>query len=158
MVMCIEFYKYGGLEVFQIVEFMLVELVEYEIQVENKVIGINFIDIYICSGFYLFLLLFVGLGIEVVGVVSKVGNGVEYICVGDCVVYVQLMFGVYSFVYNVFVDKVVILFDVIFFEQVVVFFFKGLIVFYLLCKIYEVKFDEFFLFYVVVGGVGLIVC
>lgn len=61
---------------------------ENEIQVENKVIGINFIDIYICSGFYLLLLLFSGLGIEVVGIVSKVGSGVKYIKVGDCVVYV----------------------------------------------------------------------
>lgn len=158
MVICIEFLKYGGLEVFQVVEFMLCDFVEYEIQVENKVIGINYIDIYVCSGFYLLLLLLSGLGIEVVGIVSKVGYGVMYIKVGDWVVYVQLVFGVYSMVYNVLVDKVVVLLDVIFFEQVVVLFFKGLMVWYLLCKIYEIKFDEMFLFYVVVGGVGLIVC
>ena len=45
----IEFHKHGGPEVLQTVEFTPAEPAEHEIQVENKAIGINFIDTYIRS-------------------------------------------------------------------------------------------------------------
>ncbi len=48
----IEFHKHGGPEVLQAVEFTPTEPAEHEIQVENKAIGINFIDTYIRSGLY----------------------------------------------------------------------------------------------------------
>lgn len=40
----IEFHKHGGPEVLQAVEFTPADPAENEIQVENKAIGINFID------------------------------------------------------------------------------------------------------------------
>ena len=43
----IEFHKHGGPEVLQAVEFTPADPAENEIQVENKAIGINFIDTYI---------------------------------------------------------------------------------------------------------------
>ena len=46
----IEFHKHGGPEVLQTVEFTPADPAENEIQVENKAIGINFIDTYIRSG------------------------------------------------------------------------------------------------------------
>ncbi|SQD07600.1 quinone oxidoreductase, NADPH-dependent [Escherichia coli] len=46
----IEFHKHGGPEVLQAVEFTPADPAENEIQVENKAIGINFIDTYIRSG------------------------------------------------------------------------------------------------------------
>ena len=48
----IEFHKHGGPEVLQAVEFTPADPAENEIQVENKAIGINFIDTYIRSGLY----------------------------------------------------------------------------------------------------------
>ena len=42
----IEFHKHGGPEVLQAVEFTPADPAENEIQVENKAIGINFIDVY----------------------------------------------------------------------------------------------------------------
>lgn len=48
----IEFHKHGGPEVLQTVEFTPAEPAEHEIRVENKAIGINFIDTYIRSGLY----------------------------------------------------------------------------------------------------------
>ncbi len=80
----IEFHKHGGPEVLQTVEFTPAEPAEHEIQVENKAIGINFIDTYIRSGLYPPPSLPAGLGTEAAGVVSKVGNGVEHIRVTCC--------------------------------------------------------------------------
>ena len=46
----IEFSKHGGPEVLQAVEFTPRDPAEHEIQVENKAIGINYIDTYVRSG------------------------------------------------------------------------------------------------------------
>lgn len=154
----IEFHKHGGPEVLQAVEFTPTEPAEHEIQVENKAIGINFIDTYIRSGLYPPPSLPAGLGTEAAGVVSKVGNGVEHIRVGDRVVYAQSTLGAYSSVHNVPADKAAILPDAISFEQAAASFLKGLTVFYLLRKTYEIKPDEPFLFHAAAGGVGLIAC
>ncbi len=43
----IEFSKHGGPEVLQAVEFTPRDPAEHEIQVENKAIGINYIDTYV---------------------------------------------------------------------------------------------------------------
>lgn len=48
----IEFSKHGGPEVLQAVEFTPRDPAEHEIQVENKAIGINYIDTYVRSGLY----------------------------------------------------------------------------------------------------------
>lgn len=85
----IEFHKHGGPEVLQAVEFTPADPAENEIQVENKAIGINFIDTYIRSGLYPPPSLPSGLGTEAAGIVSKVGSGVKHIKAGDRVVYAQ---------------------------------------------------------------------
>lgn len=97
-------------------------------KVENKAIGINFIDTYIRSGLYPPPSLPAGTGTEAAGVVSKVGNGVEHIRVGDRVVYAQSTLGAYSSVHNVTADKAAILPDAISFEQAAASFLKGLTV------------------------------
>jgi len=48
----IEFHQHGGPDVLKAVEFTPAEPQENEIQVENKAIGINYIDTYIRSGLY----------------------------------------------------------------------------------------------------------
>lgn len=121
----IEFHKHGGPEVLQTVEFTPAEPAEHEIRVENKAIGINFIDTYIRSGLYPPPSLPAGTGTEAAGVVSKVGNGVEHIRV----VYAQSTLGAYSSVHNVTADKAAILPDAISFEQAAASFLKGLTVF-----------------------------
>ena len=148
----IEFHQHGGPEVLQAVEFMPKDPAEHEIQVENKAIGINYIDTYIRSGLYPPPSLPSGLGTEAAGVVSKVGSGVKHIKAGDRVVYAQSALGAYSTVHNVPADKAAILPDAISFEQAAASFLKGLTVYYLLRKTYEIKAGEPF------GGVGLIAC
>lgn len=85
----IEFHKHGGPDVLKAVEFTPVDPAENEIQVENKAIGINYIDTYIRSGLYPPPSLPSGLGTEAAGVVSKVGSKVTHIKAGDRVVYAQ---------------------------------------------------------------------
>ena len=154
----IEFHKHGGPDVRKAVEFTPADPAEHEIQVENKAIGINYIDTYIRSGLYPPPSLPSGLGTEAAGVVSKVGSKVTHISVGDRVVYAQSMLGAYSSVHNVPADKAAILPDAISFEQAAASFLKGLTVFYLLRKTYEIQPGEPFLFHAAAGGVGLIAC
>ncbi|WFF16430.1 alcohol dehydrogenase catalytic domain-containing protein [Klebsiella pneumoniae] len=142
----------------QAVEFTPRDPAEHEIQVENKAIGINYIDTYVRSGLYPPPSLPSGLGTEAAGIVSKVGHGVTHIKVGDRVVYAQSALGAYSTVHNVLADKAAVLPDAISFEQAAASFLKGLTVWYLLRKTYEIKPDEMFLFHAAAGGVGLIAC
>jgi len=154
----IEFHQHGGPDVLQALEFTPKDPAEHEIQVENKAIGINYIDTYIRSGLYPPPSLPSSLGTEAAGVVSKVGNGVKHIKAGDRVVYAQSALGAYSPVHNVPADKAAILPDAISFEQAAASFLKGLTVYYLLRKTYEIKAGEPFLFHAAAGGVGLIAC
>lgn len=154
----IEFHQHGGPDVLQALEFTPKDPAEHEIQVDNKAIGINYIDTYIRSGLYPPPSLPSGLGTEAAGVVSKVGSGVKHIKAGDRVVYAQSALGAYSTVHNVPADKAAILPDAISFEQAAASFLKGLTVYYLLRKTYEIKAGEPFLFHAAAGGVGLIAC
>ena len=154
----IEFHQHGGPDVLKAVEFTPAEPQENEIQVENKAIGINYIDTYIRSGLYPPPSLPSGLGTEAAGVVTKVGRSVQHIKAGDRVVYAQSALGAYSSVHNVIADKAALLPDGISFEQAAASFLKGLTVYYLLRKTYEIKPGEPFLFHAAAGGVGLSAC
>lgn len=154
----IEFSKHGGPEVLNAVEFTPSAPGENEVQVENKAIGINYIDTYIRSGLYPPPSMPSGLGTEAAGVVSQIGSNVTHIKAGDRVVYAQSGLGAYSSVHNVPADKVALLPAAISYEQAAASFLKGLTVFYLLRKTYEIKPGEAFLFHAAAGGVGLIAC
>ena len=154
----IEFSKHGGPDVLNAVEFTPNAPAENEVQVENKAIGINYIDTYIRSGLYPPPSLPSGLGTEAAGVVSQVGSNVKHIKIGDRVVYAQSGLGAYSSVHNVAADKVALLPAAISYEQAAASFLKGLTVYYLLRKTYEIKPGEPFLFHAAAGGVGLIAC
>ena len=154
----IEFSKHGGPEVLNAVEFTPSAPGENEVQVENKAIGINYIDTYIRSGLYPPPSMPSGLGTEAAGVVSQVGSNVKHIKIGDRVVYAQSGLGAYSSVHNVAADKVALLPAAISYEQAAASFLKGLTVYYLLRKTYEIKPGEPFLFHAAAGGVGLIAC
>lgn len=147
----------GGPEVLQVVEFTPQDPAAGEVQIENKAIGINYIDTYVRSGLYPAALPS-GLGTEAAGVVRKVGAGVSRLKAGDRVVYAQSSLGAYSELHNVNAEKVALLPDAISFEQGAASFLKGLTVHYLLRQTYEIKPDETFLFHAASGGVGLIAC
>ena len=154
----IQFSQHGGPEVLQTVEFTPNPPADNEVQVENKAIGINYIDTYIRSGLYPPPSLPSGLGTEAAGIVSKIGRHVTHLAVGDRVVYAQSGLGAYSTLHNVPAAKAAKLPDAISFEQAAASFLKGLTVYYLLRKTYNIKAGETFLFHAAAGGVGLIAC
>src|SRR5476651_1293978 len=154
----IQFSATGGPEVLQYVDFQPQDPAAGEVQVENKAIGINYIDTYMRSGLYPTASLPSGLGTEAAGVVSKIGSTVTGIKVGDRVVYAQSALGAYSEIHNVPQEKIALLPNAISFEQAAASFLKGLTVYYLLRLTHNVKAGETFLFHAAAGGVGLIAC
>lgn len=154
----IQFTQNGGPEVLQFTDFTPNFPASGEVQVENKAIGINYIDTYIRSGLYPTAARPCGLGTEAAGIISAVGAGVTQWQVGDRVVYAQSALGAYSTVHNVPADKVAKIPDAISFEQAAACFLKGLTVFYLLRKTFPIKATDTFLFHAAAGGVGLIAC
>lgn len=157
MVKRIQISQHGAPDVMQLVDFDPADPAPGEVQVENKAIGINYIDTYVRSGLYPAALP-AGLGTEAAGRVTRVGAGVTVVKPGDRVVYAQSALGAYSEVHNVPVEKVALLPDAISFEQAAASFLKGLTVHYLLRQTYIVQPGEMFLFHAAAGGVGLIAC
>ncbi|WP_323097943.1 NADPH:quinone reductase, partial [Serratia marcescens] len=153
-----QFSAVGGPEVLQYVDFTPLDPAAGEVQIENKAIGINYIDTYVRSGLYAPASLPSGLGTEAAGVVVKVGAGVSAIKPGDRVVYAQSSLGAYSEIHNVPEEKVALLPHNLSFEQGAASFLKGLTVHYLLRQTHEVQPGEVFLFHAAAGGVGLIAC
>ncbi|MCX8958799.1 quinone oxidoreductase [Erwinia psidii] len=153
----IQISQHGGPEVMQVIDVDLPDPAAGEVVVENKAIGINYIDTYIRSGLYPATLP-AGLGTEAAGVVKSVGAGVTTLKVGDRVVYAQSAPGAYSEYHAVHSDKLVLLPEAISFEQAAASFLKGLTVYYLLRQTYVVQPEEIFLFQAAAGGVGLIAC
>lgn len=154
----IQFSQTGGAEVLEWVEYQPAELSDNQIRVENRAIGINYIDTYVRSGLYPPPHLPSGLGTEAAGVVISVGSGVSRFKPGDRVVYAQAALGAYSEIHHVDQDKAVLLPDAISFEQAAASFLKGLTVHYLLRQVYVIQPGEIFLFHAAAGGVGLIAC
>ncbi|MEM6162550.1 quinone oxidoreductase [Erwinia sp. P6884] len=153
----IQISQHGGPEVMELVEVSLPDPAAGEVVVENKAIGINYIDTYIRSGLYPASLPS-GLGTEAAGVVKSVGDGVTAVKPGDRVVYAQSALGAYSEYQAVSADKLALLPECISFEQAAASFLKGLTVHYLLRQTYVVQPDEVFVFQAAAGGVGLIAC
>lgn len=154
----IEIIANGGPEVMDYVEFIPKDPAHGEVQVENKAIGVNFIDTYIRSGFYQTASLPTGLGNEAAGFITKVGSGITNLNVGDRVVYAQSALGAYASVHNVLAQKIIRLPDAISFHEAASSFLKGLTVYYLLHQTYALKSNEIFLFHAAAGGVGHIAC
>lgn len=154
----IQFSTTGGPEVLQYLDFIPADPAAHEVQVENKAIGINYIDTYIRSGLYPPPHFPCGLGTEAAGTVTKIGSAVSAIKIGDRVVYAQSALGAYSEVHNVAAEKIALLPEQISFEQAAASFLKGLTVYYLLHQTHKVNAGEVFLFHAAAGGVGLIAC
>lgn len=126
-----------------------------EVQIEQKAVGLNFIDIYFRTGLYSNPLPH-GLGFEGSGVVTAVGSEVTHLKVGDRVAYGQSPIGAYALVRNVPAFQVVKLPDGISFEEAAAIMLKGLTAWYLLRQTYRVQEGETILLHAAAGGVGLI--
>ena len=151
----IEIKKHGEPSVMEWVDTVVEAPAAHEVQIEQKAIGLNFIDIYFRTGLYDNPLPH-GLGFEASGVVTAVGSEVEHLKVGDRVAYGQSPLGAYALVRNVPGFQVVKLPDEISFEEGAAIMLKGLTAWYLLRQTYRVQAGETILLHAAAGGVGLI--
>jgi NADPH2:quinone reductase len=153
----IQFQQTGGPEVLELVDTEIRAPGPGEVQVTNRAIGVNFIDIYFRTGLYPTELPST-MGTEGAGVIAAVGAGVDDFAAGDRVAYVMGPTGAYADAITLASEHVVPLPDNIGFETAAASLLKGLTVQYLLCQTYAVAEGDTLLFHAAAGGVGSIAC
>ena len=151
----VEINKTGGTEVLEIKEITLDKPGSEEVQIEQKAIGLNYIDTYHRSGLYP-LTLPIGLGLEGAGIITDVGENVKDFKVGDKISYAGIPLGSYSTHRNYPTKNLVKVPDAIDLEVAATLMTKGLTTFYLLHKTFPVKSGQTILFHAAAGGVGQI--
>ena len=151
----VEIKKTGGTEVLEIKDITLSKPEPEEVSIEQKAIGLNFIDTYHRSGLYP-LKLPIGLGLEGAGIITEVGKNVKNFNVGDKISYAGIPLGSYSTHRNYPTKNLVKVPENVDLEVAATLMTKGLTTFYLLHKTYPVKSGETILFHAAAGGVGQI--
>ena len=152
MVKAVRIYEAGGPEVMQWEEVALDAPGPGMVTVENRAIGLNYIDTYHRSGLYP-LPLPCGIGVEGAGEVQAVGEGVD-LKVGDRVAYCSAGLGSYAQAINLPASRLVKIPDGIDFEQAAACLLKGQTTEYLLQRTYPLQAGETCLFHAAAGGVG----
>jgi NADPH2:quinone reductase len=149
----IEINKTGGTEVLEIKNITLSKPEPEEVTIEQKAIGLNYIDTYHRSGLYP-LKLPIGLGLEGAGIITDVGDNVKDFKVGDRISYAGIPLGSYSRHRNYPTKNLVKVPDGIDLEVAATLMTKGLTTFYLLHKTFPVKSGQTILYHAAAGGVG----
>ena len=147
--------KTGGPEVIELQDIILEKPDEHEVTIEQKAIGLNYIDTYHRSGLYP-LKLPIGLGLEGAGIITDVGSKVENFKAGDKVAYASIPLGSYATHRNFPASKLVKIPDGVDLEVAATLMTKGLTTYYLLHQTYKVKSGDTILFHAAAGGVGQI--
>ena len=151
----VEINKTGGAEVLEIKDISLSKPGPEEVTIEQKAIGLNYIDTYHRSGLYP-LKLPISLGLEGAGIITDKGENVKNFKVGDKISYAGIPLGSYSTHRNYPTKNLVKVPDNIDLEVAATLMTKGLTTYYLLHRTYPVKSEEIILFHAAAGGVGQI--
>ena len=154
MVKAVRIEATGGPEVMQLVDVDPGPPGAGMVTVANRAIGLNFIDIYHRSGQYP-IPLPSGLGMEGAGVVTAVGDGVEF-APGDRVAYCSAGFGAYAEALNLPASRLVPIPAGIDFETAAAVMLKGQTTEYLLQRTWPLQAGQTCLFHAAAGGVGLL--
>jgi len=149
--------KNGGPEVLEIKNVDTKDPRPDQVLIEQKAIGLNYIDTYHRTGMYP-LPLPTGIGLEAAGVIKKIGSKVKDFSIGDMVAYAGVPLGAYAEERIYSADKLIKLPDGITAETAASIMTKGLTVYYLLYKTFPVKSNDTVLFHAAAGGVGQIFC
>ena len=149
--------KTGGPEVLKIETIDLGKTGPEEVLIEQKAIGLNFIDTYHRSGLYP-IELPSGIGAEGSGIIKKIGSKVKNFSIGDRVAYAGTPLGAYSSERNYPTKNLVKVPEEIDFGVAATLMTKGLTAYYLLCKTYPISSNETLLFHAAAGGLGQIFC
>ena len=147
----------GGPEVLKLKDIKLSDPKSGEVLINQKAIGLNYIDTYHRSGLYP-VPLPSGIGLEGAGIIEKVGPDTNGFREGDKVTYAAAPIGSYAS-HRIYPTKSLIKVpEGIDLEIVAAIMTKGLTTFYLLHKTYKVKSGQTILFHAAAGGVGQIFC
>jgi NADPH2:quinone reductase len=126
-----------------------------EVRIEQRAIGVNFLDTYYRSGSYPWPSTPLIPGAEAAGVVDAVGSGVRDIAVGDRVAYIMQV-GAYRTRRNVPAERLVKLPASVDFDIAASIMLKGLTTQFLLTSCYPVRAGDTVLVHAAAGGVGLL--
>ena len=149
--------KAGGPEVLKIETIELDKTDPEEVLIEQKAIGLNFIDTYHRSGLYP-IELPSGIGAEGSGIIKKIGSKVKDFSIGDHIAYAGAPLGAYSSERNYPTKNIVKIPKEINFDVAATLMTKGLTAYYLLNKTYPISSNETLLFHAAAGGLGQIFC
>ena len=154
----IRVHEYGGPEVLRCDEIEVPSPGPGQVRLRHTAIGVNFIDTYHRSGLYPVEEFPAVLGMESVGVVTAVGDGVEGLSVGDRVATCTAGRGGYASERLADAAALVRPPTHIDDQQVAAVLLKGLTVQYLIRQTHALASGETILVHAAAGGVGLILC
>lgn len=154
MVKAVQIEATGGPEVMNLMDVEVDVPGSGMVTVENRAIGLNYIDTYHRSGLYP-LALPTGIGLEGAGEISAVGPDVD-LKVGDRVVYFAAGFGAYAQALNLPAARLIKVPEGIDLDIAAAVALKGATTEYLLQRTYALQAGETCLFHAAAGGVGLI--
>jgi NADPH2:quinone reductase len=157
MTKAIRIHQTGGAEVLNWEEISVGDPGQGQVRLRQTACGLNYIDVYGRTGMYPVGDLPATLGMEAVGVVEAIGDGVEGLAIGDRVAY-PMHLGAYAESRLIDADKLIKIPDSINDETAAAMMLKGLTAHYLLHRTYPVQSGDTILVYAAAGGVGLILC
>jgi len=152
----IRIHRPGGPEVMQWEPVEVGEPGPGQVRLRQEAVGLNYIDVYHRTGLYPQQVPFTP-GVEGAGIVEAVGDGVDWLKIGDRVAYAGPI-GSYAEERLIAADKLVKLSDSISTEQAAAMMLQGMTAHMLLRSVHKVKPGETILIHAAAGGVGLIVC
>lgn len=129
-----------------------------EVRIDQRAIGLNFIDIYHRTGLYPLPGFPAVPGMEGAGEVVEVGEGVGDLVPGDRVAYAGLPVGAYAQSRCIPADRLVKVPETIALEEAAAMMLQGMTARYLLKGCYDVGPGTTMLLHAAAGGVGLIMC
>ena len=157
MTRAIRIHQTGGPEVLSWDEIEVGDPGPGQVRLRQTACGLNYIDVYGRSGMYPVDDLPAILGMEAVGVVDAIGEGVTGLALGERVAY-PMNLGAYAEARLIDADKLVGIPQSIGDETAAAMMLKGLTAHYLLFRTYPVQPGDSILVYAAAGGVGLIIC
>ena len=153
----IRIYQTGGPEVLRWEDVDVGSPAAGQVRLRQTACGLNYIDVYGRSGLYPIAEFPATLGMEAVGYIEEIGDGVEGFEVGDRVAS-PMQIGAYAEERLANAAQLVKVPDGISDETAAAMMLKGLTAHYLLFRTYAVKAGDSILVYAAAGGVGLILC
>ncbi len=153
----VRIHQYGGPDVLLWEDVPTPEPGPGEVLIEQKAIGLNFIDVYFRTGHYKVPGFPAVIGQEGAGIVRALGQGVTTLAEGDRVAYAGAL-GAYATNRVIAADRLVRLPDAVDDATAASMMLQGLTAQYLLHSTYRLRAGETILVYAAAGGVGLLLC